>query len=129
MQYFSYIVAVSFIGEGNWSTREKTDLLKVTDKLIGTENEYVRFIAVPWNRKSLYVDTICSSYLFCLVAKRSISGKIKCSNILPQIFSLNFYSKESKKYLDEKSVLRFWITGMCCADINRFRSKRTMSLS
>ena len=47
MQYFSYIVAVSFIGEGNWSTREKTDLLKVTDKLIGTENEYVRFIAVP----------------------------------------------------------------------------------
>ena len=33
-QYFSYIVAVSFIGAGNRSTRKKnTDLSQVTDKL------------------------------------------------------------------------------------------------
>ena len=34
-QYFSYIVAVSFIGGGNRSTRKKTlsDLSQVTDKL------------------------------------------------------------------------------------------------
>ena len=34
-QYFSYIVAVSFIGGGNWSTRRKppTELLQITDKL------------------------------------------------------------------------------------------------
>ena len=33
-QYFSYIVAVNFIGGGNRSTREKnTDLPQVTDKL------------------------------------------------------------------------------------------------
>jgi hypothetical protein len=33
-QYFSYIVAISFIGGGNRSIRAKTiDLLQVTDKL------------------------------------------------------------------------------------------------
>jgi hypothetical protein len=33
-QYFSYMVAVSFIGGGNQSTQKKiTDLLQVTDKL------------------------------------------------------------------------------------------------
>jgi hypothetical protein len=33
-QYFSNIVAVSFIGEGNWSTRRKPiELSQVTDKL------------------------------------------------------------------------------------------------
>ena len=33
-QYFSYIVAVSFIGGGNRNTQRKTtDLLQVTDKL------------------------------------------------------------------------------------------------
>jgi hypothetical protein len=33
-QYFRYIVTISFIGGGNWSTRKKTtDLSQVTDKL------------------------------------------------------------------------------------------------
>ena len=32
-QYFSYMVAVSFIGGGNWSTRRKPDLPQVSDKL------------------------------------------------------------------------------------------------
>jgi hypothetical protein len=32
-QYFSYIVAVSFIGGGDWSTGETTDQSQVTDKL------------------------------------------------------------------------------------------------
>ena len=30
---FSYIVAVSFIGGGNWSTQKTTNLSQVTDKL------------------------------------------------------------------------------------------------
>ena len=33
LQYVSYIVAVSFIGGGNRSTRKTTNLSQVTDKL------------------------------------------------------------------------------------------------
>jgi hypothetical protein len=36
LQYFSYIVVVSFIGGGNWSTEKTIDLSQVADKLYYT---------------------------------------------------------------------------------------------
>jgi len=59
-QYFSYIVAVSFIGRGNRGTRRKppTCSVQVTDKLY-----HILLYASPWSRfeltTSVVIDTDC----------------------------------------------------------------------
>jgi hypothetical protein len=52
-QYFSYIMAVSFIGGGNGVTENTTDLLHITDKLY-----HITLCTSPWSRFELAISVM-----------------------------------------------------------------------
>ena len=67
-QYFSYIVAVSFIGGESWSTGEKTtDLPQVTDRLYYLMLYRSKINTSPMWSKIHFVTT--QNYEYCICAK------------------------------------------------------------
>ena len=60
-QYFSYIVAVSFIGEGNhWTRKKPTDLSQVTVKLY-----HIMLCTSPWSRFVITTSVVILASLIC----------------------------------------------------------------